>query len=188
MPSPSFWLIPWWNWMWIFPIRRSLHSNEGEEGMKKVILTITIALVMIILFSGCVNKENEQSLVYDHTLLELRENMDSYDFYSTKSAEGFEFLLKGDVEEAIIQNEALLTISKKQGVSTYLAIAGIGGKIEAGDYLFSISKGKVIFEQSKSVNATEEYKNMTRETTATQQLLGDFNEDNIVDIFDFVEF
>lgn len=161
--------------------------------MKKIMLSLLLIGIMIL--SGCGKSNNE---ITGKGIAISTENGKKV-ISSTEEMIGGEYIITPAVQEKeiVAGNGNLMTVAVEDG-QTRVAVTAIDGTIEKGTPLFKLLADNSVEIKSETVVTEDNYDSLTKKATksgtkgyrviAANTLLGDFNNDNTVDIKDFVIF
>ena len=140
--------------------------------MKKITL---LMMVVFVLMSGCF-KEKSENLVID-----TEKKGDVTTFIAKKDFEGVQILFENkDVEVEVSEN--VLLIRKEEGKSLLVSFAKTNGSVKKDEIIFK-TKGTNNYIIERVITKIELGKR--RRGTVENKLLGDFKQDNKVDVLDF---
>jgi glycosidase len=161
--------------------------------MKKIVLLFT---VILMIFTGCFNDSKKEEKGVGVTL-ERRDN--EVVVIAKEELKGVELEIKGIISNELIKYEVdKMVMSKSVNENTQVLIAKLDGVINKGEEIIKIKSSEPIqvtlkegYSDGKFIkrNAEELEKILKKGVRATQEeLLGDFNSDEKVDIVDFENF
>ncbi|MGM0508701.1 MAG: alpha-amylase family glycosyl hydrolase [Fusobacteriota bacterium] len=148
--------------------------------MKKFLLV----LILILSFTGCFKNEEEPKEVMATGKVENGK----FIVRSNVIMDGVELIINGDINsDEIAEGNEIIKMINKNETETNIYLAKNDSKIIKGDELFSIDVDSEIDFKVENIVNLESSQNIQKRAS-TDILLGDFNNDNTVDLLDLNTF